>query len=366
MENKKNRIEYLDGHRGIAILIVALYHAFVRWPTYVPYGDKFSEILLFKYGWLGVELFFLLSGFVILMTLEKCASPREFLYRRWLRLFPAMLVCSLFVFSTAIYFPERPGGVPPWENLVPGLSFIEPYWWNRLLGRPIGSIEGAYWSLYVEFKFYVFAAVIYYWRGRNALIGALAFVFLLSTTVGLARENPGLPNFNLVHTIAHYLSFRYFGWFAAGAAFYVFSQTRSNKWLAIALTSVIVCAVAEGGADQSRLVAALGVSLLFAASVTVPAVQVILGNRFVQFFGAISYPFYLIHEGMMIVMIIKLKQTFSGLPMFLLPLPAIAVISLFAFIIGKYCEPAVRFVLMMAMPRKRIMANDGLGLDKAV
>jgi hypothetical protein len=48
------------------------------------------------------------------------------------------------------------------ENLLPGLSFVEPYWWSRLLGRPIGSMEGAYWSLYVEFKFYVFAAVIYY------------------------------------------------------------------------------------------------------------------------------------------------------------------------------------------------------------
>jgi peptidoglycan/LPS O-acetylase OafA/YrhL len=194
----------------------------------------------------------------------------------------------------------------------------------------------------------------------------LAFVFLLSTAVGLAQEHPGLPKFNLLFTIAHYLSFKYFGWFAAGAAFYVFSQTRSNKWLAIALTAVIVCAATEGGADLSRLLAALLVSLLFAASVIVPAVQGILGNRFVQFFGAISYPFYLIHEGMMIAMIIKLKQMFGGMPLFLLPFPAIAVIALIAFIIGKYCEPAVRSLLMAAMPGKRVVADDALGLDKAV
>ena len=95
------RISYLDGHRGIAILLVLLYHAFSRWTELVPYGNDFADFPLFRFGYLGVELFFLISGFVILMTLEKFNSFTEFMYHRWLRLFPAMLICSLFVFFTA-------------------------------------------------------------------------------------------------------------------------------------------------------------------------------------------------------------------------------------------------------------------------
>ena len=61
----KNRIDYLDGHRGLAILLVIGYHAYARWPEIVPYGNQFSHIPLFSAGRFGVQLFFLISGFVI-------------------------------------------------------------------------------------------------------------------------------------------------------------------------------------------------------------------------------------------------------------------------------------------------------------
>jgi peptidoglycan/LPS O-acetylase OafA/YrhL len=363
MENETGRIAFLDGHRGVAILLVALYHAYARWPTFVPYGNRFGDIALFKYGSLGVELFFLLSGFVILMTLEKCSTPREFMVRRWLRLFPAMLICSLFVFVTAWCFTERPGSLPNLDSLLPGLTFIDDRWWQLLLGRPVSSIEGAFWSLYVEFKFYVFAAIVYYWRGRKVLIGALVFLFLVSSAIRAAPDVPGVSSLPLLRAFSDFLSMRYFGWFASGAAFYVALQTRSNRWFAIAMIAVIACAVSESHLELPRLIAALAVSLLFAASLTITIVQKILCNRFLQFCGAISYPFYLMHEGMMISMIVKLGRAFSDIPMFLLPLPAIAVISFFAFVIARFCEPAVRAGLTAAA-RKKPVAID-LGYEAA-
>lgn len=129
----KQRIEYLDGHRGIAILLVVFFHAYVRWAALVPYGNQYREIFLFKFGWLGVQLFFMISGFVILMTLEKSANRKKFLYRRWIRLFPAMLACSVMIFITSDFFSERPDGIPTWESLLPGLTFIEPGWWALAL-----------------------------------------------------------------------------------------------------------------------------------------------------------------------------------------------------------------------------------------
>ena len=75
------RIKYLDGLRGIAILLVILYHAFGGngYNGVIHYGGSFSDVLFFKFGYLGVQLFFLISGFVILMTLEKSKSFIHFI-----------------------------------------------------------------------------------------------------------------------------------------------------------------------------------------------------------------------------------------------------------------------------------------------
>jgi len=54
-----SRVDYLDGLRGLAILLVIGFHAYSAYPTIVPYGDQYLDVPIFKYGWLGVELFFL-------------------------------------------------------------------------------------------------------------------------------------------------------------------------------------------------------------------------------------------------------------------------------------------------------------------
>jgi len=122
------RIKYLDGLRGIAILLVLFYHAYSRWIAIVPYGDQYADFPLFKFGWLGVQLFFLISGFVIFMPLDKTANFKSFIYKRWLRLFPAMLLGSILIYVSVPFFLNRPNGIPDLINLLPGLTFIDPSW----------------------------------------------------------------------------------------------------------------------------------------------------------------------------------------------------------------------------------------------
>ncbi len=95
-----SRIKHLDGMRGLAILLVIGYHAYVRWEALLPYSHITKHIPVFSFGWLGVELFFMISGFVIFMTLDKSDSYLSFLRKRWLRLFPAMLIASLLLYLT--------------------------------------------------------------------------------------------------------------------------------------------------------------------------------------------------------------------------------------------------------------------------
>lgn len=349
----KKRIEYLDGHRGLAILLVILYHAYARWPELVPYGGSYAKFPLFKYGGLGVELFFILSGFVILMTLEKCSTAKEFLYRRWLRLFPAMLVCSLLVFSTSNFFFERPAGSPQWVSLLPGLTFIEPSWWSVLVGRAVYGLEGAFWSLYVEFKFYVFAAVLYYWRGRNALFYGLLLAFLTAVASKIAGDFLGLYKSSFVDHLLSNLSFSYFGWFFSGAAFYIFAQNRSQKWFAAACVAAILSAVFDGNFDLHKALVGVILSMFFAASISIERIQNFLSSKPMQFFGLISYPLYLIHENMMVSIIVKLGNGAKSLPPLLLPIPAVIFLSLLAFLVSKYLEPLVKTFLVKALARKK-------------
>ena len=108
MADKQRRIDYLDGLRGIAILLVVLFH--YCGPVYaeIVKCDSGPFIPLVAHGWVGVQLFFLISGFVILMTLEKCRSVSQFLYNRWIRLFPAMLIATgvLVLFNVTTHIPS--------------------------------------------------------------------------------------------------------------------------------------------------------------------------------------------------------------------------------------------------------------------
>ena len=342
------RIKYLDGLRGLAILLVIPFHAYVRWPEIVPYSNKYADISLFKFGWLGVNLFFLISGFVILMTLEKCTGIKEFIYRRWLRLFPAMLICSLLIYFTAGFFYERPAGVPESiTNLLPGLLFIEPKFLIAL-GISKGLIEGAFWSLYVECKFYIFAAIIYYWLGRNWLLIFLLVAYAIA--VFFQMVNIYYPN-HLISLVSlgfsKVLSFIHFGWFAAGAMFYIFLKTKENKWFYYGFFSSIVCSAFmdeyDAEFDWMVPVAALAVSTVFAFAIISQKLQLVLNNRFFQIFGFMSYPLYLIHENMMISMIVKIgRHNHFGVPEYLYPLPAIAVLSFIAYVIASYGEKIVK------------------------
>jgi len=330
-----NRIEYLDGHRGLAILLVVAFHAYARWPELVPYGDTYANIPLFKYGWLGVELFFLVSGFVILMTLESCAGAREFLIRRWLRLFPAMLFCSLLIFFTAGVFFERPDGAPSAASLLPGLTFMEWSWWQSVLGIPVKPLEGGFWSLYVEVKFYIFAAIIYYWRGRTWLLGALIGAFAVGTLCKVAEAYVGGAAISSLNNLCRNLSLEYF-------ACYVYSKSGNHKWLFGATVLAILSAAFVRVFHWPTFVVGCLVALFFAASLVSPLIRRFLQHRFFQFFGFISYPLYLLQENMMISMLAKVGDVKLILPAYLYPLLPVALLSATAYVIARYVEPGFR------------------------
>lgn len=166
----EKRISILDSFRALAILSVLLFHYFSRWTpprnvvSLYPYKNAYD---FFGYGYLGVQFFFIISGFVIFFTLDNTTDFYTFWKKRLIRLLPSLLIASLItiiffrIFDTSTIFPES----HDFKNLLPSLLFIQPTLLNSIFSNNhtnFNYINGSYWSLWTEIQFYLLASVIYY------------------------------------------------------------------------------------------------------------------------------------------------------------------------------------------------------------
>lgn len=341
----KERIKHLDGLRGLAILLVIGFHAYTRWASILPYGSRFSEIPIFKAGWVGVDLFFLISGYVILMTLERSDGAWDFLRRRWLRLFPAMAVCSAISFAFSTVLPDGPGGSPSFVDLIPGMLFIEPAWLHRI-GLDWNAIEGTFWSIFVEVKFYLVAALLFSRLGAKRLAITLAGLYAISVAAAFAyASSPGVGFVSGLRETCLFLGLEHFGWFAAGAALLIHHNGASRSWLLFALVTALASSAFKYGLALRPAVVCAAVSMLFLFASRSPLLIRILGSRPLLFIGFISYPLYLVHEGILVRVTLLVGREFPGaMPQFLMPFPAILLTVAIAWGVA-LLEPRLRAFL---------------------
>jgi peptidoglycan/LPS O-acetylase OafA/YrhL len=335
-----NRIKYLDGLRGIAILLVISHHAFTRWTFMLPYKNEYTDFIVFHTGWLGVQLFFMISGFVILMTLEKCENFHEFIKKRWLRLFPAMLIASLISYFSAFYFVERTTGIPQLNDFFSGLLFIEPTWINTIFNIDSDVLEGGFWSLFVEVKFYCIFGILYFLFGQNKAIGVISALFILAFLTKIISQTNETTL--AINNIMNGMSFIYFGWFAIGALVYLYTKSRNIYLLYqtffLSIISIIYTAISHQKPIMV-LCSSIFVLLFFLIPVFSKEMQGVFKFKVFYFIGFVSYPLYLIHENMMISLIIKLNNIFPQIHGLLLPILPILFIVFISYLIAQYLEP---------------------------
>ncbi len=150
--SKRKRIYQVDLFRFIASLSVVLYHYLFRGfaadnMTSLSFGTA-GEI--FKYGYLGVDLFFIISGFVIALSI-KHNSLIKFTISRITRLYPAYWLCLLLSFVVILLY-----GFPfysvSFQQLLVNATMIQ-----EVFG--VEHVDGVYWSLFIELKFYFLIGV---------------------------------------------------------------------------------------------------------------------------------------------------------------------------------------------------------------
>lgn len=144
---KKNRFKELDALRGLAALMVVLFH-FTMGTEEAEWG--------FKYGITGVDLFFMISGFVILLSLENIQKPGQFIINRISKLYPTYWVSVSITFLVILLYQIYIQGFN--SKIIPAylgnLSMFQ-YYLN------IPHLDESYWTLIIEMLFYIFMYLLF-------------------------------------------------------------------------------------------------------------------------------------------------------------------------------------------------------------
>jgi peptidoglycan/LPS O-acetylase OafA/YrhL len=193
VHDRRDRIPALDGVRGVAMLAVVCCH--LIFPGLVANLDVLDRIMI--HGWLGVDLFFVLSGFLItgilIDTRDDAGFFRSFYARRALRIFPIyyLLLVVLFVWIPfGSWFYAHGMG---WQYSQ--LRAHQAWYWTYLVNvlQVRSSVtewfwSGHLWSLSVEEQFYLVwpAVVLVTARKHLAKVCVLAFITAIALRVGWA------------------------------------------------------------------------------------------------------------------------------------------------------------------------------------
>ncbi len=262
--------------------------------TYQSDDSRIATVVesISRHGYLGVEIFFMISGFVILWSAHG-RTAGSFAKARALRLYPEFWICVLL---SAVVFRAVPGGAPGPDSvttLLANLTMLPQY-----LGVPY--VDGVYWTLGVEIKFYFLVWLLVLARQmRFSERWLLAWV--AGSVVASAVDVGGAARSIMI--------FPYGAFFAAGGLFFLVHDggwsVRRFAGIAIAFAVCALQAVRgmTGFMDStditlpSQIVTVILIAAFFGAFATL--VRRPLGMRFAASaatIGALTYPLYLLHN----------------------------------------------------------------------
>jgi peptidoglycan/LPS O-acetylase OafA/YrhL len=267
------RVQIIDALRGIAALAVCWFH-FTQ-----STGDSLPEGLVKKsgeFGFLGVNIFFVISGFVIPLTLLKCSYEIRgyfrFVARRVVRLDPPYFVSLILVLAVGfalMHFTNSHAGQLPYESvpqILLHLGYLNVFFGYQFL-NPI------YWTLAIEFQYYLLLGLTFPMLFHSRQSVRRITIIALCTLPFFCKN--------------HQLLFRYMPWFLFGtsACYFYAKQISWKEYAGATLLLSLFCGYLYGPLQTAPLVCT---SLLI--SFHKGPISRVLG-----FFGAISYSLYLTH-----------------------------------------------------------------------
>ncbi|SFE22573.1 Peptidoglycan/LPS O-acetylase OafA/YrhL, contains acyltransferase and SGNH-hydrolase domains [Actinacidiphila alni] len=352
----KVRLRALDGLRLVAALMVCFYHLSFRGSA----GWQRSPLHVFPhlshvsaYGPLGVQFFFIISGFVICMS-GWGRTVRVFAISRISRLYPAYWA-ALVVVTAVLYFLG--------ERTVSRTDFLTNF---TMLQTPAGAerVLGVSWTLWAEARFYVLFAVAVLWRGatRKRVLG-----FCALWTVAALYADSSDQEFLKVALMPEYAPF-----FIGGIGLYMLRRYGHDllTWGVVAsgfllgqhyaVKGLVAPPGAHAAFERSATVVIAAVAAGFAGVALVTLFRPVadVDWRWLTTAGALTYPFYLVHEILGTLMIGKLRAH-TGLSDYEVLAVTVLAMLLLAYLIHRLVERPLTPLL------RRLLTKQANGLGAA-
>jgi peptidoglycan/LPS O-acetylase OafA/YrhL len=285
--NNNERYLELDALRGIASLMVVFFHFTMNRP---------EANLGFKLGTTGVDLFFMISGFVILMSLNKIKRSADFIINRASRLYPTYWASVSFTFVLlAAYSIYKTGFLSKMlmTDYLGNLTMFQFY-------MNISDLDGPYWTMIIEMLFYIVMLFLFHFRILRYLDPIFMILSLLAVIGALFFDN-----LDWVNAIIYWVPLlQFLPLFFAGTVFYNIYTNPANRFKNY--TIVVFCLISQillfQHAGRSNgfirypeyvvmLALFFGIFTLFVNN----KLKFIV-NRTTLFLGKISFALYLIHQ----------------------------------------------------------------------
>lgn len=321
------RLGQIDALRGIAALLVVLFHFTSKYQEL--YGHTSPLMFSLPWGHLGVNLFFMISGFVIFMTLSRTVQAADFLVSRFSRLYPAYWVAVLLTFGLTSLL-GLPGKTVDIGTALLNLSMVHGF-------ANVPHVDGVYWTLEVELLFYAWALLAFRLGGLPRVHVLLALLLALRLSYFCLEQ---FAQVSLPYIAYRLLILQYIPWFAAGIMVFRLGSgmDSSRRDGALLILAVTVLAIVE-----SPTMGAL--AMLFSLLMWAAARGALrpLAHPLLVWLGAISYTLYLLHENIGWALIRRAQQ--AGVEAHVSIALALVVSLLLATALTRWVEqPAMRWI----------------------
>lgn len=318
------RLSELDALRFLAAASVVFYHLIFG---HIQLAESQSALWLAifnssRFGYIGVDLFFIISGFVIIMTATK-RSPIGFAVHRIIRLYPTFWIAV--VVTTTLVWITRPSTAPiiDLRTFLANLTMLPGY-----MGQ--SYIDGVYWTLAIEIKFYflVFALMLF---GQVRYAEYWAYFWLLLLAIAeFGTGGSGLRSLIIAPFGAS---------FAGGALLFLVYEKGWSAARAIGIAVALALAVLAadnrvvGFIRNPRQIDMVIAQMLTASCFVLIAICATFPGRFVtqrlwSQAGAITYPLYLIHAHIGFILFEKWENALSPFGALIAVLVSVSIISI--------------------------------------
>jgi len=282
------RIEILDYARlgaGLAVMFFHYTYSGIENGKIHSITHEESLTPFTRYGHLGVPFFFMISGYVIFFS-AKSRNASRFASSRIKRLYPAYWAGIIFTSSVAFFLGGNSMSVTP-AMIASNFTMFQNY-----LG--FENVDGVYWTLFFEVRFYLSVFIILFFGFSNRL----SMLFSIWPIAISLTEIPWISNPGLLFS-------HYYYYFAAGGLFAILSEKRSVLPIVSLALAFIMCLwkTSESFSDLPTVIIVSSFYIFFTAC-NLPSIRK-LKLPFSRFCGAITYPLYLIHAHFGYMMINK-------------------------------------------------------------